>query len=422
MAGIFSFMSTQVGGPIMLSASQACVALLIVLAVVLAALWSGLRQARAAHQMFDLALANIPAVIFIDFVAANGKRSRKFISRNASRLAGGSWEDMRANPCAVLDQIDPQDIPAFTAFREQVVKFGHGSVEYRLRHLHGGKRTLRNDETCLSRKVDGSMLVVGFVVDITETVADKQRMRQMERLSVIGEVASGIAHEINQPLSAIAMAAENGSRALSATPVNASRGIEKFSMIKAQAGRISSVIRHIKVLGRVTSADAEAINVADAISEAKSLVEASPLKDGVQIHLDVAADLPPVIGVGVMLEQVMLNLIVNASDAYKARPDIGERSVTISARRYCDKLRICVADRAGGIAEELLARVFDPFVTTKALGEGTGLGLSISRSTISEMGGNLSVRNENGGAVFTIDLPVMVDHLDDPIEIEAAGD
>ncbi len=106
-----------------------------------------------------------------------------------------------------------------------------------------------------------------------------------------------------------------------------------------------------------------------------------------------------------LLEQAILNVVGNACDAWQDAVTAGERVIRIRARDEGATLRLSIADQAGGIPEAFLTRIFDPFFTTKPVGKGTGLGLSISMALVVEMGGQMTVRNENGGACFDIVLP-----------------
>ena len=130
---------------------------------------------------------------------------------------------------------------------------------------------------------------------------------------------------------------------------------------------------------------------------------------GVTAVLDLGAGLPTLCMMRVPLEQVLVNIIVNACDAYGTLPSAvgsaADKKVWISARRDRDGLRLLIADAAGGIPAHLIARIFDPFFTTKEAGAGTGIGLFVSLSSINELGGTLIARNEGKGAVFDIWLP-----------------
>ena len=126
---------------------------------------------------------------------------------------------------------------------------------------------------------------------------------------------------------------------------------------------------------------------------------------GCRVLQDVPKDLPAVAGWPIPLEQVLINLISNALDAYEAAPPEVERLVTVKAEVQEDTVVLRVSDRAGGIPQHVLPRVFEPFFTTKPPGKGTGLGLGLAYGAIAEMGGTITAANENGGAVFEIRLP-----------------
>ena len=405
--------SAVVGGPLR-GVLLAGGGLSTVLLLVLAAMWRGRQQDRAAYADLDRVLANVPAAIFVDRLRPGGRRERQFLSRGVARLAGWTWDELRAAPNTVLRLIDPQDLSAFRAYRHTVLERGQGSVEVRLRARDGGWRTLRSEESCFERGPDGSMLVAGCVIDVTDAAAAKARMHQMEKLALLGEVATGIAHEINQPLSAIGMAAENGARALIAAPPGLARAAEKFDLIQVQTRRINTVITHIRSFGRSSGGEVGPIDVARVIADTASLLAGRLRQDRVVLTTDLAEALPKVTGVAVMLEQVVMNLMVNAADAYRAHPDRQPRPLVVRAAVVDGALRITIIDQAGGIPPEMLGRIFDPFFTTKAVGEGTGLGLSISLATVASMGGRMDATNHDNGARFDITLPLPLPTPADP--------
>ena len=378
----------------------------LVLLAALGLVWWRHRDEQAAYGELDRVLADVPALVFVDLVRPDGRRERQFLSRSVGQLTGWSWEEMRQSPNLLIDSIQPDEQANFNEFRCNVLESGRASLEFRARHRDGHIQTWRSTEAVIERHPDGSRLVVGCVTDISDESAVKDRLRQVEKLAVLGEVATGIAHEINQPLTVIAMAAENGTRSLERDPPGVARAVEKFDMIKTQAHRMGAVIDHIRVFGRVDASTIAPFSVAPVVQDALTLIEARLLREGIEVTTAIAPDLPAVRGISVMLEQVLLNLLVNAADAYRDAPPRNARPLLISAEAQDGRVLISIADQAGGIADDALGRIFDPFFTTKPPGKGTGLGLSISLATVAEMGGQITAHNDGGGAVFRILLPI----------------
>ncbi len=402
----------------------AIAAIPLVLLAALGVVWWRHRDEQAAYGELDRVLADVPALIFVDLVRPDGRRERQFLSRSVGALTGWSWEELRREPNLLLDSIDPADRSRFNTFRDSALTTGRASLEFRGRHRDGHIQTWRSTEAVIELHEDGSRLVVGCVTDISDESVVKDRLRQVEKLAVLGEVATGIAHEINQPLTVIAMAAENGTRALERAPPGLTRAVEKFELIKTQAHRMGTVIDHIRVFGRVDASTIAPFAVAKVVHDALTLMEARLLREGIEVTTDIAPDLPKVRGIAVMLEQVLLNLLVNAADAYRDGPPGDGHPLLIRATAEDGRVLISIADQAGGIPANAMTRIFDPFFTTKPPGKGTGLGLSISMATVAEMGGQITAHNEEGGALFRIWLPIALapaPHAATPLGASAAG-
>ena len=258
--------------------------------------------------------------------------------------------------------------------------------------------------------------MVVFALDRTAARTEENNLYQMSKMAALGELVTGLAHEINQPLGVIRLAAAN---ALSGIK----RGLppehveEKLNRIVTQTGRMKAIIDHMRIFGRKSELRLEPSSVSTAIEGALQVV-------GAQIRLDditLTASGGDCRGARVMcrqeqLEQVLINLLLNARDAIRSRrqSEAGYRgaidvSCTIDAAEGSAwTARITVRDNAGGVPEAIIGKVFQPFFTTKAAGQGTGLGLSVSFGIIRDHGGNLSVANDAEGAVFTILLPAVL--------------
>jgi C4-dicarboxylate-specific signal transduction histidine kinase len=279
----------------------------------------------------------------------------------------------------------------------------------------------------LGNPEDTGCEIVVYVTDITDEYLGRLRLQQSERLATLGLLTTNIAHEMNQPLAAIGMAAENGLRILqrdmaqrgfdeTAAPGADSFMVErsvlaKLQRIIAQTHRISDVISHVRAFGRSDGNQPEDVEIAEIVDEALMLAEARVAETGVVPRVNPQPGLPKLRTIRVALEQVVMNIIINACDAYDGR-GVGDEASTyrpllITSRAEGDTILLSIADRAGGIPPQLLSRIFDPFFTTKPVGVGTGVGLFVSMISINELGGTLTAHNESGGAVFEIRLPLV---------------
>ncbi|PXX96226.1 sensor histidine kinase [Halomonas sp. LBP4] len=229
----------------------------------------------------------------------------------------------------------------------------------------------------------------------------RDELIQAAKLAVLGQLAAGINHELNQPLAAIRAYAENARAFLERQRLEAaSSNLEQIIELTARMAEISSQLRQFS---RKCGDSLTAVSVPSCFDYALRLFQARLRDAGVEVERHwpegdvwVRADL-------VRLEQVLVNLIGNALQAMSEAPD---PRLTLSIDQDAERVTIGVADNGPGIAEENLARIFEPFFTTKSPGSGLGLGLSISARIIDDLGGRLSAGNRpGGGALFTITLP-----------------
>ncbi|WP_367194850.1 sensor histidine kinase [Amorphus sp. 3PC139-8] len=241
--------------------------------------------------------------------------------------------------------------------------------------------------------------------DTTQIQDAEYQIMQAAKLSTLGEMASAIAHEINQPLAVIRMAAANARRHLAngeIEPVSA-----KLARIDEQVERAKRITDQVRRYGRKPSLRSSRFPLSRAIDLAIGFVAEQYRMASIRLNLDL--DFSPdaeVEGEQTLFEQVIVNLLLNARDAFEMS-DIPEaaRAVSISGTSSESDIRLIVEDTAGGIPTEILSDIFEPFTTTKPDDKGTGLGLSLSRSIVRKMSGEIVATNVPGGACFTISLP-----------------
>src|SRR5579871_2039737 len=234
--------------------------------------------------------------------------------------------------------------------------------------------------------------------DVTDRAELEQRLVQADKLSSIGLLAAGVAHEVNTPLAVISTYAQMLAKQVGED----SQKSLILDKIAKQTFRASEIVNSLLNFSRTSTTSFGDVNVNRVIQETLSLLDHQLQKSGIQVTAQLDADLPAVHGNGGKLQQVFLNLFLNARDAM---PGGG----TLEVRTWSEdsSAKIEVADTGGGIAPEHLNRIYDPFFTTKAARKGTGLGLSVSYGIIQEHGGSIEVSNRrSGGARFRLDLPL----------------
>ena len=237
-----------------------------------------------------------------------------------------------------------------------------------------------------------------------EELQRRQELAHMTRVATMGELTASLAHEINQPLTAILTNAQAAQSLLEAGDTNLEEIQEILADIAADDERAGEVIRRMRTLLRKGVSELAILDVNDLVTEVVGLVRGEMILHNVALTLDLSPDLPRVHGDRVQLQQVILNLVVNAIDAMK---DVSGGMRRMTVRTGMGKHRVVqvsIVDSGGGIPEEARERIFEPFVTTKL--HGLGLGLSICRSIIQSHGGRIEcTNNADRGATFSFTLP-----------------
>ncbi|WP_232379652.1 response regulator [Polyangium fumosum] len=238
-----------------------------------------------------------------------------------------------------------------------------------------------------------------------ELMATNQRLTHMNRVAAMSELAASIAHELNQPLAAILSNAQAARRLLQRPTPDVNEALSALADIVDDDRRAATIIQRMRAMLKKGTPRADGQNLNELASEVARLVGNDALLRGVALRLDLTPRLPEVRGDGIQLQQVVLNLVVNALDAVADRP-AGARLVVVRTRgNGKDRVLLSVEDSGKGIAPAEMERVFEAFYTTKA--EGLGVGLPISRSIVEAHGGRLWAENNPGeGATFWCALPI----------------
>ena len=236
--------------------------------------------------------------------------------------------------------------------------------------------------------------------DVTETRRLQDQLIQSEKLSAIGQLIAGVAHELNNPLASVLGFADFLAEAGELPP----NLVEPVRVVQHEAQRAAGIVKNLLTFARRQDQDRRRLDIGPVLQRTLALLRNELIGLKVEPRLLIEPSLPPVNGSPNQLQQVFVNLINNAAQAIATTARAG--TVEVRAHPWLDGVAIEVADDGPGIPEELHQRIFEPFFTTKPIGEGTGLGLSICQGIIREHGGRLSVKSAPGqGATFTIELP-----------------
>jgi two-component system sensor kinase FixL len=229
------------------------------------------------------------------------------------------------------------------------------------------------------------------------------RLLNVSRMATIGEMAAGVAHELNQPLAAIANYAHACERLLSRPPADPGDLREGLRQITVQTARAADILRRLRALARSQRAEHAPASLNALVTELRELVQTDALVHGVELTLDLAADLPEVRVDPGQIQQAILNLVRNSLDALAGRAT-GGGHITVRTATAEGEVQLIVSDNGPGVSAQAMKRIFDPFFSTKE--NGTGLGLAITHTIARAHGGSVGYRPQvPRGACFYILLP-----------------
>lgn len=300
------------------------------------------------------------------------------------------FEILHRQPAAVLRR--EFDEVFATGRMQQFQMESQTSGEVRTYRL--SKIPMRNDSQVVTH-------VITIGEDITDWVEVRERVAQTEKLAAIGRLAAGIMHEINNPLATISACAES----LALDPPGSSSAPEYLKIIESEVQRCKRIIDGLLDFSRPKPLQRQSLNVNTVVERALFLLKHHGRFKQIKVDTDLAQDLPLVHASSEQLVQVMIALLMNAADAM---PQYGRVYIrTAAAERKPRAVVIEVQDEGMGIPRSQMARIFEPFYTTKEQGRGTGLGLAICYGIVAEHGGRIEVESETGqGSTFRIVLPM----------------
>ena len=239
----------------------------------------------------------------------------------------------------------------------------------------------------------------------TERKLAAAQIIQSSKLATLGEMATSVAHELNQPLNVIRMAAGNSRRKIFKGIIDPQYLNDKLERIEGQTARAAAIIDHMRMFGREAKESPEPIDPRNIVINALDLMGEQLRLAGIEIVTEFAENCTSILGHSIQMEQVILNLLTNARDAMVEAA--GEAKITLKVFQVDDFIHITSEDTGSGIPDDVLSRIFEPFYTTKEMGKGTGLGLSVSYGIVRDMNGTIFAENIHNGARFTITLPTV---------------
>ena len=259
----------------------------------------------------------------------------------------------------------------------------------------------------------GKKVLLVTTSDITKRLEAEQQLIQAGKMATLGEMATGVAHELNQPLSVIKTASSFFIKKIDKKePVEEVILSNMLRKIDSNVDRASKIINHMRQFARKSEMDLEKVQVNEVLQRAFEIFSQQLKIRGIRVVWEIEKDLPKINADSGRLEQVFINLLINARDALEERWGTGEaesadRKIILKTRQVESNIICEVCDSGKGVSQALANKIFEPFFTTKEVGKGTGLGLSISYGIVKECGGNIWVSpNRPAGACFVMSFPI----------------
>jgi PAS domain S-box-containing protein len=334
-----------------------------------------------------------------------------YVSPAYEEVWGRSIEKIHENPADWLQAIHPEDRERVESNFYRRAEGAGWTEEYRIVRSDGTQRWIYDHGVPVKDETGAVVRLVGIAEDVTASRQAAEQLRQQReelahvaRLNTMGEMASSLAHELNQPLAAIATYTSSGLIGLQSGSLGADRWQELLQKVNTQAQRAGDIINRLKALVAKRAPHRSQVNVNDLVHDVAALMDSELRTKRVRLELQLEPVLPSAHADPVQIQQVLVNLLMNGIDAVSDQPVDGRRLQVRTSHRAGRGVLVLVSDAGPGMSSEHVEQVFEPFYTTKA--SGMGMGLSISRSIIEAHGGHLTVdAGPEQGATFRFDLP-----------------
>ncbi|MGW8208184.1 MAG: PAS domain S-box protein [Syntrophobacteria bacterium] len=294
---------------------------------------------------------------------------------------------------------------------------------FKVRHLTKNDESIFVNIRFSSLKDLGQDTVIVTTSDVTERVRSEEQLIQAGKMATLGEMSAGVAHELNQPLSVIKTSASFLKKKIDRQEAVNTEILRALSEeMDEQVDRASLIINHLRQFGRKTDIRKVNVQLNDCIRGTFTVLGRQLEVHGIWVELELEETLPPIKGDRNRLEQVFLNLIMNARDALDDKEELEgqevKKSLRISSKREGDEVVVKISDNGLGMSEAVKDRIFEPFFTTKPVGKGTGLGLSISFGIVRDYDGTIEVESEEGrGTTFTVRFPASEEEISEQMEV-----
>lgn len=323
-----------------------------------------------------------------------------FASRGFLASLGYTRDEYCSRP--VRDHIAPESIPGATERRRRRLSGETVPTRFEMWMVRKDGARVPFEVTTTYLDIDGRPGSVSLMHDVSERKASQEKLIQADRLAAVGTLAAGIAHEINNPLAYVLLGLQYLERELprlASDPEKLRDASARLRDVQRGAERVGTIVRDLKTFARADEVARGPVDLREAIEAALKIAD-NEIRHRASLVRDYA-DSPPVQGNLARLEQVFLNLVVNAAHAVSERgPHTGE--VRVSVRPAGGGVVAEVRDNGHGIPADVIDRVFDPFFTTKPIGVGTGLGLPICRSIVESFGGSIEISSDQAGTVVRV--------------------
>ncbi len=349
-------------------------------------------------------LEGVPSAISVQRLSREGGINVEYVSAGFAQLMLMTTEALAATG-GMLRHFEPPLSPIeFGALYDKLSKKADVRLEHQMRRGDGSLIWVVY-RARLFRQAEDSLTVISQAVDITGEKAATEAAMAAAKLATLGTLSASLAHELNQPLTVIGLAVDTAKLAAGSLEGEAASKLARpLDSIKRMTQRARQIITHLRLFARNEPGEMAAVDLAAVLDGARLLVGPALAETNVRLLVEVANDLPAVWGNQILLEQVLVNLLVNARDAMRETP-LAMREIRLTSALAADAVLLHVADCGHGFGTATVAGLFTPFFTTKAPGEGLGLGLSICHGIMQAAGGALdAVENPTGGAIFTMRL------------------
>jgi histidine kinase len=353
------------------------------------------------YAIFD----NIPDPVFV-----LDRNTLEILDCNHSVKAVYGFDKEEIIRSSFLNFFNEKDAVRFTS------KIKTSTVINRARHLNKAGQSLFVSIRISPSEYPGGNVLLVTTSDITERLEAEQQLIQAGKMATLGEMATGVAHELNQPLSVIKTASRFFMRKLKKKEkIEDDIFLTMASEIDSYVDRAAKIINHMRQFGRKSDITLQKVQVNEILKKALGFLEQQLKVRGIGIAWDLEEQLPLIMADPDRLEQVFINLLINARDAVDEKRQSadhlqGEKKIILKTESVGKEVVVEISDTGPGISEAVIDRIFEPFFTTKKVGQGTGLGLSISYGIIQECKGSIkAVSGKDTGASFIMKFPVADD-------------